>query len=560
MSASDILEAIPVNYSRNDRVSRLQNLKNCFFTSYMAGQLTQSLEIVRAFTDLYSESAGFGDLIENHSEDIRFAFRVEHDGCEILRSFVNMIEFDTEMIPRNMNNPAHPTRTRVNFLKDIIRKYPDFRFAINLLAIMLFEQECYSEALDAARISYNLKSNCPFGEHILQKIIRKLHSIHQLEGIQLNDIERTFLLELDDLFCLKPFTNFEIWRTGEVFVCCGAWLPSSIGNVFEQSADEIWNSQLAREIRRSILDGDFKYCSRSCLLIRNKWLMKKSDVLSGNISEYKNLWGILVYKQAPQTVGEIAKYLANHETKMEGGPRFVNLAHDFSCNLTCPSCRHKLKTADSAHEKKLDMVYERVILPILPYINEMLIAGDGEVFYSNHYRKILAALDKDKFPNLRVSILTNGLLFTENEWEKFKNVHELVYSVSVSIDAATEDTYRIVRRGGNWQKLMQNLDFLSKLHQEGEIPYFDLNFVIQKKNFREMKSFIKLGKKLGVDFVRFVLLRNDSETFSPEEFMDENVYDNRNPYYNEVVDILKDPIFQDPIVQYPKLTSDIQLF
>jgi len=36
-----------------------------------------------------------------------------------------------------------------------------------------------------------------------------------------------------------------------VFFCCPAWLPVPIGNLETESADEIWNSPAAQEIRGS---------------------------------------------------------------------------------------------------------------------------------------------------------------------------------------------------------------------------------------------------------------------------------------------------------------------
>ncbi|MDM8524996.1 hypothetical protein QUF80_16620 [Desulfococcaceae bacterium HSG8] len=102
---------------------------------------------------------------------------------------------------------------------------------------------------------------------------------------------------------------------------------------------------------------------------------------------------------------------------------------------------------------------------------------------------------------------------------------------------------------------MQNLEFLSARHQEGDIPYFDLNFVIQNKNFREMKAFAELGQQLHADKVRFVPLHNDFQSFLPAEFMAENVCDPRHPDYPELCGILSDPIFQSSMVICPKFEN-----
>src|SRR5882724_10887374 len=66
------------------------------------------------------------------------------------------------------------------------------------------------------------------------------------------------------LFCSQPFTRFEILggggQRGDVFFCCQSWLPKSIGNMRDRPVKDVWNGKVAREIRRSILDGAFRYC------------------------------------------------------------------------------------------------------------------------------------------------------------------------------------------------------------------------------------------------------------------------------------------------------------
>src|SRR5690349_32657 len=73
------------------------------------------------------------------------------------------------------------------------------------------------------------------------------------------------MTDISKLFCSKPFSWFEVTRgatatEGEVYVCCPSWLPKTIGNLLPSSVAEVWNSEAAVDIRKSILDGSFKYC------------------------------------------------------------------------------------------------------------------------------------------------------------------------------------------------------------------------------------------------------------------------------------------------------------
>ena len=68
---------------------------------------------------------------------------------------------------------------------------------------------------------------------------------------------------LTEHVCPLPFTRFEVNPTGEVHICCPRHVPTSIGNVESGDVDEMWNGDRVREIRQSVLDGSFKYCSHT---------------------------------------------------------------------------------------------------------------------------------------------------------------------------------------------------------------------------------------------------------------------------------------------------------
>ena len=47
-------------------------------------------------------------------------------------------------------------------------------------------------------------------------------------------------------FCPAPFQEMEIFSDGSVYVCCPSWNEYySIGNVFENSVEDVWNSEKA---------------------------------------------------------------------------------------------------------------------------------------------------------------------------------------------------------------------------------------------------------------------------------------------------------------------------
>ena len=120
--------------------------------------------------------------------------------------------------------------------------------------------------------------------------------------------------------------------------------------------------------------------------------------------------------------------------------------------------------------------------------------------------------------------------------------------VQISIDATTEETYRILRRGGTFSRLLKNLEFIQKLRAADEIKYLDFHMVVQNLNFEEMPDFVKLGLKYGADGITFQLLRNWG-TYTESEFRQHNIAGYNHPKYNEFLAVLRDPLLSHPAVQ-----------
>jgi tetratricopeptide (TPR) repeat protein len=334
-------------------------------------------------------------------------------------------------------------------------------------------------------------------------------------------------------FCAKPFEFFELTANGDVFCCCPGWLPKPIGNLSTSDLMDIWNSHTAIDIRASILDGSFKYCLiKECPMIGNGTLPYKKDVSDPDLKEI------------------IEKGL----TVLKKKPKVLNLAYDRSCNLSCPSCRTEQIMINGKEYDEKRQLQDRLLAAGLDDAKELIVTGSGDPFASKLYRKLLATLDSDKYPNLIVHLITNGQLFTLQAWEQWHKIHSSIKMIQISIDAASVETYRIVRRGGDFQRLLVNLEFISSLKRKGAFYWVSLEFVVQKANYKEMKDFVELGKRFGFDKVSFAGIRNWG-TFGKEEFRLQTVHDPNHPEYHQFLEVLKDPLFKDPIVNLGNLTD-----
>lgn len=321
-------------------------------------------------------------------------------------------------------------------------------------------------------------------------------------------------------FCPKPFTTLETTHQGLAYMCCPIWLPTPIGRL-DADPDEIWSGSTAEMIRQSIIDGSYRYCSRvHCSAITNRALMARES----------------------QEAQEILRSYAAPERKI-APPKHVVLSHDKSCNLSCPSCRATMVVLDKARQEKLDGLIERVIVPLLRGAESVNITGSGDPFGSNHFRNLIKRITRAQdsevleFPHLKIDLHTNGQLWDERAWREL-GLSGRVRDAHISIDATTPETYAFVRRGGSFERLVKNLEFIRALRQSGEIRRLEFSMVVQSRNFREIPDFIALGAEYCADMVSFQMIRK-RDLFSADEHKEAFIGSPDHPDYGEFVALLR---------------------
>ena len=331
-------------------------------------------------------------------------------------------------------------------------------------------------------------------------------------------------IELARRFCSLPFQYTEIQSSGSVYVCCPQYSGErSIGNIFENSPDEIWNGKEAQAIRAGVLDGSFSHCHHAnCPYISSLSLPTREQASADE---------------------EIRSIIESNTTVLKRRPASVRIAYDTTCNLSCPSCREHVIVADRETEAKLEHTHRNFIVPFLRDAKSLGASGDGDPFASRHYREVLRGT-KETSPGMKIDLHTNGLLLDERAWQECA-LEGRVAGVLVSIDAATPETYAQVRRGGDFARLLQNLDFIAERRVASEIAIFKLAFVVQAANYREMPAFVELARRFNADQVEFSLIHHWSRAMSKEAFAEAQIWRADHPMHASFLEILRDPVFDD---------------
>ncbi len=345
--------------------------------------------------------------------------------------------------------------------------------------------------------------------------------------------------DLKTRFCPVPFERLVVQNNGKAQLCCGRWLPTPIGSYLESSSKDLFNSSIAQEIRASILDGSFRFCLHDFC----------PRIVSGELPLKNRLKNKFHRKIVDESLLVINK-----------GPVSVGLNYENSCNLSCPSCRtHRKLNYSGMHYDRAFKIHNQLIDEILPKAKNghlrMSVTGSGDPFASKLFRDFLFMLDGSKYPFLKIEIQTNGVMLTKKYWDRMSKIHNNINSIRVSYDAASSETYNVVRRGGDWNQLQKNMAMLSQLRKELKISNLTIHCVVQHYNYREMPELVRLAKRLGfVDTVGFDRMV-DWGTFSPKEFLMLCVWEKGHPEYPAFLKVLKNPIFDDPMVSLGNIAS-----
>ena len=349
--------------------------------------------------------------------------------------------------------------------------------------------------------------------------------------------------KLKEHACIVPFKHIEIHSQGHVSACCHTWLPTWVGNFLTDSVDEVLNNLGRKRIQEDMRVGEFSHCNDLCPQL--------NTFLNGG----DFYWDIIPIKKLDET--------------LEYATMNVGFSYDLSCNLQCPSCRNNLivwrpddpndedgQRIKKIHEKVKDLV--NVLLTQHKIVN-LNITGSGDAFASPLYWDYLVELASQPVPeNLRLTLKTNGVMMTEENWNAIKPLWPIISYIEVSIDAATEPTYQVVRKNGNFKKLQKNLVILDQLIARGNFPAltnWQTNFIVQKDNYVELTDFVKWQLTFESKPLIWTNLISKWYHMTDEKFKYMAIWQDDHPEKQALVEILKDPVYKNPQLKLGNLTS-----
>jgi len=171
-------------------------------------------------------------------------------------------------------------------------------------------------------------------------------------------------------------------------------------------------------------------------------------------------------------------------------PNILNIETTNTCNLNCVMCQTKLGKRPKGH---MDLsLYKKVIgIAKQEGISKVALFTVGEPFMHKEIGEHLRIAHEN---NICAYLSTNGQMLGSQLIQQILRFPPC--GITFSIDGATKETYEKIRRGGSFERLINNLDrlYYSMGKADVHIP-ITIKGVILEENIHELLLFFDIFKK-----------------------------------------------------------------
>src|SRR5262249_37192960 len=180
--------------------------------------------------------------------------------------------------------------------------------------------------------------------------------------------------------------------------------------------------------------------------------------------------------------------IASRRTALTALPTHISLALGYDCNIDCVMCDEgRVPRPHRVPQSLLDDVVRHA----LPSLVSIEIIGGEPLFYDETEALCAAA---EQHPDLEIVMSTNATLLSE-KWAR--RIAAGNYTLQVSIDGATPETYNAVRRKSDFDKFIANVERARALAFQAGKPWVaGLQFIIMRQNCHEIVEMVGLAQRL----------------------------------------------------------------
>lgn len=226
---------------------------------------------------------------------------------------------------------------------------------------------------------------------------------------------------VSETFCIMPWVHLHTWPNGNVYPCCLADSDYPLGNLKDNTLEEIWNSNDLKKIRKELINGEKPMVCKRC------YMQEDMGSASFRVSS-NNQWQHHIDKAIETTLpdGTDTNFKLNYWDF-----RFSNI-----CNLKCRMCGPELSSSWYDDQIKMygssstpralihcnDLSKEDIMIYVDRFINdaeEIYFAG-GEPFIMEEHYLILEKLIAAGNTKCRIRYNTNFTSLKFKKWDLIK--------------------------------------------------------------------------------------------------------------------------------------------
>ena len=202
---------------------------------------------------------------------------------------------------------------------------------------------------------------------------------------------------------------------------------------------------------------------------------------------------------------DIALNVLQRSLKPKYGPSHVQIEITTFCNMDCLSCGRRYLIGKGCH-MTLE-VFRNIYDQIQP--TNVNLSGLGEPLLNPQVFKIIQYCKQ----NGSVVNFPTNLSVSNNVMEEL--VRSRIDQIKVSIDAASAQTYRNLRKKDKFHHVLENIRTIGRWKRDlgSNLPEVRFNFCLQKHNLTELPQLVELAKDLSVSSIYI----QDLNYFSVEE-------------------------------------------
>jgi MoaA/NifB/PqqE/SkfB family radical SAM enzyme len=276
-------------------------------------------------------------------------------------------------------------------------------------------------------------------------------------------------------FCILPFTTIKITPDGGVNMCCYQTYNPPIGNILKESLSDIWFGQIAEEIRKTTLASKLH---ERCI----GW-----NACPHINTSLEPVWGFTF----PQFPRSLELDLPDTHCNVGG----TSPTPDTACFM----CARSRPGFTPQEDFTLEIINR--IKPFMPWLNRVKILGIAEPFWKDKVFEILNLLDYERYKKRCTFITwTNGTVFTPERQARLIEACPTA-EINFSVDAATPETYRAIRRLDLYETVIKNIKNFVRIKKDTHTVNITNN--LNLKNLHEAVDMLRQAKGMGVDKIIF---------------------------------------------------------